>query len=334
MLTRQQKRTLVTAVKYIVPIVVVFLIVMTLLVGYTLQSITHPPHTPYSSDLKGYEFVGVFVPKSDESWNLKGGGTGSGWLLRSSTGAPAIILSHSYGQNLADLLSLGVGLQRAGYHVLLYDLRAHGQNKQEATTLGDMESDDLLSAIDHIKNLKDENGNPLIDKERIGLYGVSIGGYASLVAAGKEPAVKAVVVDAVYPDVPRYVKIRVKQFSGFSNSLISYFADLGMKYYSSKYGQTSASKAVRNYTDVKQLYIIGKDTGDLQAATGELYNQALPQKETVEVPHSRINILYKNDQDVYDPVVVDFFRRPDVIPPLVTPDPAAQQVNAELDKKP
>lgn len=323
MLTRQQKRTLITLAKFIVPIVIVFVLVTAGVIAYTIHAITHPDRTKYAASLEQYKLIGIQIYHTDETWSLKGGGQGAGWLLRASTGAPAIILSHSYGQNMADLLSLGVGLNRAGYHVLLYDLRGHGESKVETTSLGEYEADDILSAIEHLKGLKDQEGNQLIDKDRIGLYGVSVGGYASLIAASKEPSVKAVAVDAVYPDVPRYVQIKLKDFSGLSNRFLDYFSDLGMKmYFPNKYATSSALTAVRNYSEVKQYYIIGKDTGDLLTTTSELYNQALPPKEPVEVPHSRINILYKNDQDVYDPVVVDFFRRPDVMPLIAAQTPA------------
>lgn len=330
MLTRQQKRTIMTIVKFVVPSLLIFLVVMVALTGFTIHYITHPTRSGRAAQPEDYTKLGIWLPKTDETWSLKGGGDGSGWLLRASTGAPAIILSHSYGQNQADLLSLGVALQRAGYHVLLYDLRGHGESKTEQTSLGENEPDDIVSAIEHLKTLKDQDGKPLVDSERIGLYGVSVGGYASLIAASKEPSVKAIVVDAVYPQVPKFVQLKIKDISGLRNSFVDYASNLGMGiYFPGKYSKTSAIDAVKSYTDVKQLYILGKDAGELLGATSDLYNQASSVKETVEVPHSRINILYKNDQDVYDPVVVDFFRRPDIIPPIQTQGPSLNAKRSE-----
>jgi pimeloyl-ACP methyl ester carboxylesterase len=317
MLKRQQKKLLLNILKYVVPVVSVTIIVTLSVVIYTASYITRPVRTKYPATLEDYSLVGIRVPKTDESWSLKGGGRAEGWLLRASTGAPAIIISHSYGQNLADFLSLGVALQRAGYHVLLYDLRGHGQSKVLGTSLGDIEVDDLLAAIAHLRTLRDADGNTLVDPDRVGLYGVSLGGYASLVAAGQEKAVKAVVVDAVYPDVPTYLKLRIKAFSTLSNSLLQRVTELGMKYYySSKYGTTSAEKIAIELKDTKKLFILGKDAQDLQLTTAELYQKAAEPKESIDVPHSRVGILYKSDQDVYDPVVVDFFRRPDVLSPI------------------
>ncbi|MBL8149627.1 MAG: alpha/beta fold hydrolase [Blastocatellia bacterium] len=332
MLTRQQKKTITTVAWFTVPTILIFLLVSVGLTLYTVQYITHPKKNPsFAATVKDYELLGILITQSEESWNLKNrGGQATGWLLRASTGAPAIILSHSLGQNRADLLSLGVGLQRAGYHVLLYDLRAQGTSGAEMVTYGDYESEDILAAIEHLKTLKDTEGNLLVDQERFGLYGVSIGGYASLVAASKEPAVKAVVVDAVYPDVKKMIKLRTKAMIGFNNSLIDSCLDMGMGLAYTNYATTSAIKSVRGFTETKQLYILGKDAGDLLMTTSEVYGQALGSKETVEVPHSRLNVLYKNDQDVYDPVVVDFFRRPDVLPPIPA---SAPEVKTETETK-
>src|SRR5438046_296606 len=140
MLTRQQKRTLITIVKFVVPAICIFLLVTASLTAFVIHSITHPTRTKRSATPEDYKMLGIWIPYTDESWSLKGDGQGAGWLLRSSTGAPVIILSHSYGQNQADLLSLGVALQRAGYHVLIYDLRGHGESKVEISSLGEYEA--------------------------------------------------------------------------------------------------------------------------------------------------------------------------------------------------
>lgn len=322
MLTRQQKRKLLVVVKFIVPVVVSFLLTTVGLTAYTIHFITHPTRTSRSATPNNYKILGIWIPYTEETWSLKGGGEANGWLLRASNGAPAVVLSHSYGQNMADLLSLGVALQRAGYHALLYDMRAHGESKIEASSLGEYEADDIISAIDYLKTVKDQEGNPVIDKDRIGLYGVSVGGYASIIAAAKDSSVKAIAIDAVYPDAHRYLQIKIKSLSGFDNGFVDYISELGMKMsFPGKYGTSSVAKSVKSFTEVKQLYILGKDAGDLLTATGNINNEAASFKETVEVPHSRINILYKNDQDVYDPVVVDFFRRPDVMPPIPVQNP-------------
>jgi pimeloyl-ACP methyl ester carboxylesterase len=324
MLSRQQKKVLGTIGKFILPIIAVFIVLMASLAVKTVGALTTPPRTKYTVSLADYELIGKTITKQDVTWSLKGGGEGTGWFFQGPKGAPLIVLSHSYGQNMVDQISLAVLLYDTGYNVLLYDLRGHGESKIEKTSLGDDEVDDLLSAIEHMKTLKDATGEPLINKDQIGLFGVSLGAYASLVAASKDPSVKAVVVDAVYPDVPRYMEIKVKAFSSFTNPLLLYFVDLGMKFNFSKYGTTSGQNSLSGLTNTKQLYILGKDTKDLQISTNDLFNQAVGQKQSVEVPKSRISILYKADQDVYDPVVQTFFL--DAMPPKVdlpVPDASA-----------
>lgn len=334
MLTRQQKKKLTTVLKFVVPLVLVSVVVSVGITFYTVEHIIKPPRTSTSATIEDYKLLGILITQTEESWTLKnGGGSGSGWLLRAGTGAPAVILSHGYGQNKSDLLSLGVSLNRAGFHVLLYDLRAHGENKASFCSMGEYEGEDLLAAIEHLKSLKDIDGNPLVDQQRIGLYGVSVGAFASMIAASKDQSVKAIVVDAIYTDTQKGVHLRLKEATGLNNSLMEYLVDKGVSFYASTYPSKSAVKAARGLTEAKQLYVLGKDAGELLTTTGEVYNQAMGYKETVEVPHSRIKILYKNDQDVYDPVVVDFFRRADVLSPLPPPTPTAPAGNETTPKK-
>ncbi len=328
MLSRQQKKVLITVGKFVLPIVTAFVVLMLSLTFYTIKSLTKPQKTTYAISLDDYKLIGVPITKQDISWSLKGGGKADGWLFQGPKGAPLIVLSHSYGQNMVDQISLAVLLYSSGYHVLLYDLRGHGESAVEQTSLGDDEVDDLLAGIEQAKSLKDPNGEPLVDKNRVGLFGVSLGAYASLVAASKDPSIKAVAVDAIYPDVSRYLELKMKDFSSLSNPLLFYFTELGMKITFSKYGTTSAQKAVRNLAEVSQLYIVGKDAKELQTTTKELFNQALTPKAVEEVPKSRINILYKGDQDVYDPVVQTFFLT--ALPPTVEAvDPTATTENKQ-----
>ena len=104
---------------------------------------------------------------------------------------------------------------------------------------------------------------------------------------------KEIVVYDIYTDTQKGVQLKLKQATGLNNSLLESLVDKGIAFYASSYPSKSAVKAARSLTEVKQLYVLGKDAGDLLATTGEVYNQAMGYKETVEVPHSRIKILYK-----------------------------------------
>src|SRR5215467_7214227 len=118
----------------------------------------------------------------EEKWKNADSTQTFGWFLSQGKPAPAIILSHGYGSNRSELITLAFELWKSGFHVLMYDLRGHGESPVKWSGLGTYEKDDLLSAIKFMKNRKNETGQDLLDG-RVGLYGVDLGGYLSLVVS-------------------------------------------------------------------------------------------------------------------------------------------------------
>jgi uncharacterized protein len=81
-------------------------------------------------------------------------------------------------------------LHAAGYSVLLFDSRAHGESGGERITFGYLESLDVRAILGFLRGQ--------VPGERIGVIGVSLGGAALLM--GPQPlGVRALVLEAVYP---------------------------------------------------------------------------------------------------------------------------------------
>jgi pimeloyl-ACP methyl ester carboxylesterase len=281
-----------------------------------VRKLTHPQHhRPATSPQDYLEISNVQLPWSDEQWSTPDNTTAHGWVLRRAAGSPAIILSHGYGGNRSDLLDLGVDLWRAGFTVLLYDLRGHGESTVEWSSLGDYEAEDLVSAITYLKTVKDTTGKTLVDPNRIGLYGVSIGGYASLVAASRDASVRAVAADSVYPTPDSFARILTKQQFGVSNEMINTVVDWGLRAsFTSHYNSSSAIDSVRGYQDVRLLLIGGANATDLRLTTGLVYIQSLEPRQITEVASSRIERLNGPDSNTYNQIIIDFFKRGNTAP--------------------
>jgi pimeloyl-ACP methyl ester carboxylesterase len=114
----------------------------------------------------------------------------SGWYLPSQNRA-AVILSHGFTSNRASLLFQAEALARAGFGVLLYDIRTHGESADALSARGWLEANDVLGALTYLQT------RPDADPDRIGAYGFSMGGQITLRAAAQSPAIRAVVVDGV-----------------------------------------------------------------------------------------------------------------------------------------
>jgi pimeloyl-ACP methyl ester carboxylesterase len=81
-------------------------------------------------------------------------------------------------------------LSEAGYGVLLFDLRAHGESDGTLFPMTD-HSQDVTPAVAYLQDRKE------IDPERIGAVGLSLGAEVIVEAAARDAALKALVVDGI-----------------------------------------------------------------------------------------------------------------------------------------
>src|SRR6185503_14963803 len=163
---------------------------------YLIHHLAHPLPTQLYGSPRDFEIITQMAMWTDEKWKNTDDTQAVGWFLSRGRSAPVVILSHAYGSNRSELLSLSFELWKAGYHVLVYDMRGHGESPTKWSGLGTYEADDLLSAINFLRTMKVPVTSPpaakpapngakpadanqkLIDG-RFGLYGVDLGGYAS-----------------------------------------------------------------------------------------------------------------------------------------------------------
>lgn len=314
----KQTRTIIKRVFWVfIPSVLVLAVGIAALNLYLIHRLAHPPVTQLYSTPRDFQIILQKPMWFDEKWRNSDSTQSVGWFLAREKPGPTLILSHGYGANRSELLTLSFELWKAGYHVLVYDLRGHGESPVKWSGLGTYEKDDLLSAIKFVRERKTESGQSLFDG-RVGLYGVDLGGYISLAAAVQDPMVKAVAVDSVYPDVDHFIKARLKSSVGtnsLGNRLVesswtSFLTGLAVQVYLMRNEDSvPAVEAVSANGGRQLLFITAKDTGVYDQTTRELYALAKGQKQLVEVAHSRMDRLYEKDATDYDARVVAFFQQ-------------------------
>lgn len=315
-ISKKRRVTLKRVLWVFIPAVLVLGVGVLGLNFYLIHRMAHPPRNPLYGSPRDFQVIMQKPMWSDEKWNNSDATQSVGWFLKQGRPAPAIILSHAYGSNRSDFLTLSFELWKAGYNVLVYDLRGHGESPVNWSGLGTYEKDDLLSAIKFLKGQKTESGQDIVDG-RVGLYGVDMGGYISLVASSQDPMVKAVAVDSVYPDVTHFINYRIRNFMGsnrLADTLVnlpyrSDLTELTMQVYLLRRDDFApAVEAVAAGSSRRFLFITGKNTGLYETMTRDLYNQAKDQKALVEVEQSRLDRLYTKASADYDAHVVSFFR--------------------------
>jgi dipeptidyl aminopeptidase/acylaminoacyl peptidase len=151
---------------------------------------THPPKYPLHIQPSEYK-----ADYEDVSFTSADGIVLKGWLVKPSypgTKSPAIIICHGVGANRSDFTELAASLAHRGYFVLLFDFRAHGESGGRRTSLGYHEQKDVVAALDFLRTRHE------IDPGRIGIYGFSLGGSTTVLAAARTGAFKAVVADSAF----------------------------------------------------------------------------------------------------------------------------------------
>jgi dipeptidyl aminopeptidase/acylaminoacyl peptidase len=121
----------------------------------------------------------------------------SGWLSRITPQAPVIILTHGTPGNRVSMLQRAAFLYKHGYNVLLFDFQSYGQSQGVMSTLGMVESEDILAAISFLHSL------PETMYSKIGVLGLSMGATAAVLAASRSSDIVALVAESCPVDATR-----------------------------------------------------------------------------------------------------------------------------------
>lgn len=125
-----------------------------------------------------------FSPRGGPELRLRG------WWLPAADSRATIIRVHGVDSNRGSLLGLSVALTRAGFSVLVFDLRGHGESDAARMGAGLDERQDVLGAIDYAKGER--------ESEIILLHGNSFGGAIALMTGWRDEAVVAVFADSAF----------------------------------------------------------------------------------------------------------------------------------------
>ena len=122
----------------------------------------------------------------------------------SPSNAPVIIVTHGFRVSKfdPDILTVAGMLNRAGFNVLLFDLRDHGKSTVEdgRVSLGTKEYKDVIASVDWL--VKDKG----FSVQRIGLYGDSMGAATAAIAFGIDNRIQSLVLDNGFLDLYTIVK--------------------------------------------------------------------------------------------------------------------------------
>jgi pimeloyl-ACP methyl ester carboxylesterase len=303
--------------KTLVPI---FALALFALVGATtwlVYSAIHPPARPYivtPARLQQLGESGLHV--TEEQWSNADGSVGRGWLLRGEQSAPAVIFLHPYGGNRSFFLNLGIKLGEAtNYTVLWTDARGHGAGDAiGASSFGVRETADVADAISFLRSLKAHDSEPLVGGS-IGLYGVEMGAYSALLAAPRNPMLRALALDSVPDSSGELLRSAIAARTGIGNPLLYMLAETGARiYFTGNFPGTNACAAAAELNGQNVLLLAGADAANLQTSTQRLqscFSQPNRIEAHTDLPltGTRISSATALEAESYDRRVIEFFSR-------------------------
>ena len=237
----------------------------------------------------GLEYEDVRFPARD-GVNL------AGYFLK-GVRPETIILAHGSGGGAVTLTPHAKFLFKAGYSVLMVDLRAHAHS--EGNTIdGVQEINDILGAVDYLHT------RPELAPDRIGALGVSLGAHTVLHAALQSGSIRALVLEGIGPACledhggrPTTMRRKINYpFNWMTYKLGDLIAG------TSPASNTSAMKSLR-----RPLLIIAAGRGKESYFSKLLFDAASEPKLFWEVPQARHAAGYFEDPKTYVDRVVSFF---------------------------
>ena len=271
--------------KSLLPILLLIVVALGGIFGWIVYDISQPHRQGYLVTPQAFaQISGPGVKATDETWRNRDGTLARGWLLRGAEGAPAVVLLHRYGTDRSWLFNLGVKLnETTNFTILWPDLRGHGLTPPVKTTsFGVRESDDVLSALDYLKQLKSAKGQLLVG-DQYGAYGIELGAYAAMKAAKQDPRIRVLVLDSVPRSPDELVNAAVKDETGIANALFQYLAHLATRvYFMGRYDNTSSCALASSLTNHRVLLLSGADAGYLRESTTALA-KCFPNAGNVEI---------------------------------------------------
>jgi dipeptidyl aminopeptidase/acylaminoacyl peptidase len=237
---------------------------------------------------------------AESVWFDSGDGTRlHGWFVPAGGGppssrapAPTILHVHGNAGNVESHVGFTEYLPQAGFNLFIFDYRGYGQSEGSARRRGPLIADGR-AALDALL------ARPDIDRDRIGIYGQSLGGSIALNVMADRPEVRAAVIESAFASWRDMAANAVGgDPPGFIGRLL---ARLLIK---------DDHRPVDAITRIERpiLIIHGTADGTIPVSHGRRLAEAGPVVELVEVAGGDHNTLRWTNPEV-EQMTIDFFRK-------------------------
>jgi pimeloyl-ACP methyl ester carboxylesterase len=271
--------------------------------GVRVHLATHPAREA----AEGIDFESMLMRVEQIGFSAVDGTRLAGWLIEGDPARAPVVLCHDLESSKSSLIGLGIALHAQGFTVLMLDFRGHGESEGRSSTLGVEEKRDILGALDFLTHrLGHEVG-------RVGIYGVGMGAHAAVLAAADRPALRVLVLDALYPDASYPLGRRVfagwrpgsRRLGFLSNGVFALMHGV-------RIGENRAADTLPRLLGRDLLLLASADRPELTAEIQRMV-ESIPEQPEVDgnmvvLPATQGDGLYGEDLDRYREQVSRFFK--------------------------
>lgn len=236
----------------------------------------------------------------DVTFKTVDGLTLRGWWIP-GTRPESIVMIHGLSNNRTEPLDKAGYLHQAGYNLLVFDLRGHGQSDGSGSTMGYREPEDARAAVAEARSLA---------PGPIALFGYSLGASIAVEEGAANPGVTAVVEDSGFSSAGDVFLARFSHVTGLPDlpwaALLVAFgqADIG----TSLWAVQPVADAARLHKPL--LAIVGGDDTIVPPSEGlAIFGAAPGPKQLLAVPGAGHVQAYNVARAQYETTVLDFLAR-------------------------
>lgn len=262
-----------------------------------------------------------------------------GMILRANPRAARrglIVFAHEFCSDMYSYARYCRPLQQAGYDIFTFDFRGHGQSAcapdyVPRQWVSDRELDDMRGAVAFIQTWLEEHGHA----REIGVFGISRGACAALLAAAENPLIRVIAADGAFSTdttieyfMKRWAYIFAKVRVVYENHPPAFWRFLrwSMMHFARREFKCrfpSVRKAIQRMTPRPLLFIHGEKDSYLPVEQSRrLYALAGQPKFLWVAPGARHNQAAVLHPEQYSHLTIQFFNR------YLAGDTAAQPLQA------
>ncbi len=255
---------------------ITIILLIILVAGFSIYVASHSykfekETNKYTPAKYGFEFEEMSIPTKNDKrlygWWIPAGNPSDEEL-------PTIILVHGWARNVDRMMSYIKQLHPAGYNLLAFDSRCHGQSDDDKFSSMPKYTEDIQAAIAYSLKL------PNVDENRIGLLGLSMGGAASIYAASMDNRIRAVATVGAFSHPEKVMGLELRKHK-IPNPIVW----LIFRYMEIRIGRRFSQIAPSNNiakSDAKFLLIHGINDETVPLEQGkELYDSSLQSNTTL-----------------------------------------------------